>query len=92
MGYQSEPELERELLAKLVSVGYENIQIQDEEALNKNFKIQLEKYNEIELTPKEFENILLHLNKGTIFEKSELLRDKYELKREKGTIYVSFKR
>ena len=98
MGCQSEARLEKEMIDKLIGQGYENIVIKDEKDLNKNFKLQLEKlnreeldrYNKKEFTEDEFNKILIYLNNGTLFKKSEILRDKYELKNENETIYIKF--
>ena len=97
MTYQSENMLEENFIEKLIKQGYESVKIKDETELNKNFKIQLEKlnieelnrYNKTEFSDEEFNKILLYLDKGTLFKKSELLRDKYELKNDNETIYRS---
>lgn len=90
MVLQSEAMLEKNLITRLEEQGYEYIEIKDEDELNKNFRKQLEKHNKVELTDEEFSRILLHIDKGSIFKKAEILRDKYELKRTDGTIYLEF--
>lgn len=90
MVLQSEAMLEKSLITRLEEQGYEYIGIKNEDELNRNFKKQLEKHNKVELTEEEFGRILLHLDKGSIFKKAEILRDKYELKRTDGTLYLEF--
>lgn len=42
------------------------------------------------MSEEELERILIHLDKGSIFRKAEILRDRYELKRDEGTEYIQF--
>ena len=87
----SEKELESNLLKQLSTQGYELIEVKDEDSLVKNFKEQLEKFNNIKLSQGEFCKILTHLAGGSIFEKSKKLRDKFELLNDKGEMrYISF--
>jgi len=91
MSTQSEAILEENLLKQLVSLGYEKIIIRDETELLANLKKQLEKHNKTTLDDVEFARILNHLNKGNVFEKAKILRDKYALVREDGTTkYIEF--
>lgn len=91
MNIQSEAILEENLLKQLVSLGYEKVIIRDEAELLSNLKKQLEKHNKITLDDVEFSRILNHLNKGNVFEKAKILRDKYALIREDGTTkYIEF--
>lgn len=87
---QSEAMLENELIERLKKNGYEFVKIVDEEGLKRNFKKQLENFNNIKLTDEEFGRIMAHMDKGNVFRKAQILRDKYELEREDGTIYISF--
>lgn len=87
----SEKELEKNLIEQLSSQGYEVINIKNEEDLVANFKIQLEKFNNIKLSNSEFKKIQVHLAGGSIFEKAKRLRDKFELMTDKGEMkYISF--
>lgn len=91
MSTQSEAILEENLLKQLVSLGYEKVLIRDEAELLANLKAQLERHNKITLDDMEFSRILNHLNKGNVFEKAKILRDKFALTREDGTIkYIEF--
>lgn len=91
MSRQSEAVLEDNLVKQLVGLGYESVTIKDEEALKSNLKFQLEKHNKVSLSDTEFERILNHLNKGNVFEKAKILRDKYALQKDDGeTTYIEF--
>jgi len=90
MATQSEASLEKALLDKLVDGGYEQINVHDENGLKINLKSQIEKFNKIELTDVEFNRILTFLEGGTIFDKAKKLRDRYELHRPEGTVYIQF--
>ncbi|NYB26461.1 MAG: type I restriction endonuclease subunit R [Methanobacteriaceae archaeon] len=90
MTTQSEAALEKALLDKLVDGGYERVSINDEKGLKDNLKSQIEKFNNIDLTTDEFNRILTFLEGGTIFDKAKKLRDRYELDRPEGTVYIQF--
>ncbi len=96
MTYQSESELEERLILQLIKQGYEKVKINNEDALKKNFRKQLNRFNEkklngVSLTDKEFNRILIHLEGKSIFKSSKLFRDKYVLEREDGTpVYIEF--
>lgn len=90
LNVESEAMLEEKFIEQLQSMGYERIKIKNEEQLNSNFKIQLEKLNEKELngkilTDEEFERILIYLDSGSVFDKADKLRDEYTIKRDDGT-------
>ena len=84
MSTQSEQQLEEQLVAKCVSLGYHLVRIEDESALLANFKTQLEKHNNITLSKSEFERILINISKGSIFEKAKTLREKQHIQRDDG--------
>ena len=89
--HQSEQTLEQNLIKQLKELGYTYVNIPDEDSLLSNLKTQLEKFNNIKLTEKEYKKILNHLNKGNVFERSKLLRDRYALKRDdETTTYIRF--
>ena len=56
--YQSEAELERNLISNLISQGYERIFVKSNKDLYKNLKIQLEKLNNISFSSSEWERFL----------------------------------
>ncbi|GAA0722244.1 type I restriction endonuclease subunit R [Aquimarina litoralis] len=91
MTAQSEAILENNLIKQLAQQGYERVLIKDEDSLLSNLKKQLEKVNNTIFTDKEFDAILNHLAKGTIFEKSKTLRSRFQLTCDDGeSIYLRF--
>ncbi|APW65266.1 deoxyribonuclease HsdR [Poseidonibacter parvus] len=91
MSKQSEAILEENLIKQLVANQYERVAIKDDKALESNLKSQLEKHNKTTITETEFKRILNHLNKGNIFEKAKILRDKFVLPCDDGTTkYIEF--
>ena len=85
MSKQSEAILENNLIKQLVSLEYAPVKIKDDTALESNLKTQLEKHNKITISDTEFKRILNHLNKGNVFEKAKILRDKFVLPLDDGT-------
>jgi len=91
MTTQSEQALENQLLTQLKKMKYEFVSVPDENALLVNLKKQLEKHNKITLTDQEFDRVLNHLNKGGIYDRAKILRDKMRLVRDDGTnAYIEF--
>lgn len=96
MTYQTEQELEELLIKQLISQGYDQVFIKDEEDLKSNFRKVLFEYNrerlkDIPFTDKEFNRILIHLEGKSTFTSSKLFRDKFILEREDGTsVYIEF--
>lgn len=96
MTYQSEYELEMQLIKQLETQGYIKVSIDDEDALKANFRKMLfehnkEKLNNTPFTDKEFNRILIHLEGKSIYNSSKLFRDKFVLEREDGTeVYLEF--
>ncbi|NCE77588.1 type I restriction endonuclease subunit R [Turicibacter sp. TS3] len=96
MSYQSEAELEKQLIAQLCDLGYEKVSIADEEQLVANFRKQLSLHNEsklggVPLTDKEFERVMRHVEGKSVFQSVKILRDKFVLEREDGSeIYLEF--
>ena len=92
MGRQSEQILEEELIIQLQKLGYKYITIVDEKALLVNLKNQLEKHNHIQFSNNEFEKVLNILNKGSVFEKAKILREKkHHILRDNGdNLYFEF--
>ena len=91
MATQPEAVLEAKLIEQLVSLEYERVAVVNEDALLTNLKRQLEKHNKTSFSDSEFKRITNHLNKGTVFEKAKILRDKFALQCDDGnTRYVEF--
>lgn len=76
MNAQPEQLLENGLIDQLQSLGYESITLKDEADLVQNFKRQIEKHNKVELAEAEFNQIMLYINKGNIFERAKTLRSR----------------
>ena len=81
MSYQSEAQLENNLIKQLVEQGFNKVNIVDEEGLKNNFRHQIEEHNKSKLngqplTDKEFERILRHIEGKTVFKSAMILRDK----------------
>lgn len=91
MTTQAEQILENNLVKQLIALGYGFVVIKDEADLLANLKTQLEKHNQTTFTDKEFDRILNHLNKGNVFERAKILRDKMHLARDNGeSFYIEF--
>jgi len=75
----------------LTGLGYDYVQIQNEDGVRANLQAQLGKFNHTTFSDKEFGAILNHLAKGNVFEKAKTLRDRFHLSRDDGTsFYVRF--
>lgn len=91
MATQTERQLEDNLVNHLVELGYAAVTIADENDLLANLKTQLEIHNKITLTENEFSRVLNHLDKGNVFERAHILRDKMQLTKDNGeNIYIEF--
>ncbi|WP_394749329.1 type I restriction endonuclease subunit R [Spongiimicrobium salis] len=91
MTTQTEQILENNLVAQLESLGYDRAIIKDESDLYSNLKGQLEKHNKVALSDKEFEQVLNHLNRGNVFERAKILRDKFQYTKDDGSAgYLEF--
>ena len=91
MSHQSEASLEEELIKQLEGQDFEYVNVKNMSDLEKNLKEQLEILNKTEFSEKEFNRILLHLDRGSIFDKALRLRDHFELTRDDNTIsYIKF--
>lgn len=90
MSYQSEAQLEKNLIEQLVHQGYERVTIDDYDAILKNFKLQLNRFNEKKLngqplTDPEFSRFLTQIDGKSIFDSAKILRDKQVFQRDDGT-------
>lgn len=90
MGYQSEAQLEEQLIEQLKNQNYDRVIIEDENALLENFKVQFETFNKTalegkSLTEKEWERVFNHIKGKSIFESAKILRDKFTIERDDGT-------
>lgn len=96
MTTQSEQTLENDLITQLVEQGYEKVVVPDNDTLLANLKTQLEKHNSAKLggvpfSDAEFKRVLNHLDKGNVFDRAKILRDKMHLVRDDGeSVYIEF--
>lgn len=84
MTTQPEQILEDILVEQLVKLGYESVSVHDEATLLQNLKKQLELHNKLELSENDFKQILNFINKGNVFERSKILRDRVPYTNAKG--------
>lgn len=84
MNYQSEQQLEDNLIAQLSEQGFTRVILKDNAALEVNLKQQLEKVNDCTLSDTEFTQILGKLGKGNIFAKAKILRDQLDITLDNG--------
>lgn len=90
MSYQSEAQLEQQLIEQLQNQNYNAVSLPDYDALLDNFKEQFEAFNSAKLdgkplSSKEWERVLNYINGKSIFESAKLLRDKFVLERDDGS-------
>ena len=83
MTTQPEQILENNLVTQIEKLGYKKVVIRDENDLLANLKIQLEKHNKVQLSENDFKQILNFINKGNIFERAKILRDRVPYTNEK---------
>ena len=78
--YQSEAELERELIGNLVSQGYERVKFTTSEELYGNLKVQIERLNNVSFSKSEWERFLteyLDCPKDGMVEKTRKIQEDY---------------
>ena len=91
MAYQSEQELENNLVAQLVKGNFEKAVITDVKSLRTNLKKQLSKLNDFDISDNELKQIRNALAKGNVFDKAKTLRDRLQINKDDGTVgYVRF--
>ena len=84
MTSQPEQILENNLVTQLEKLGYKKVVIRDENDLLANLKSQLEKHNKVQLSHDDFKQILNFINKGNVFERAKILRDRVPYTNVKG--------
>ena len=82
MATESEQTLENNLIKQLVGLSYSPVVIADEADLFANLQTQIEALNNVSLSATEFKQVLNQLDKGTILEKAEILRDRMRIDRD----------
>lgn len=89
--YESESRLEDRMLDQLEKQGYQKVNIDDVNSLEKNFRKQVNKHNLIELkgkelSDKEFERLMVKISGKGVFQSAKELRQKQDIQRDDGTI------
>ena len=84
MTTQPEQILENNLINQLEKLGYDKIVVRDENDLLQNLKLQLEKHNKVQFSNAEFKQILNFINKGNVFERAKILRDRVPYTNDNG--------
>ena len=84
MTIQPEQHLENNLISQLEKMGYKKVVIRNEEELLSNLKSQLEIHNKVKLDEKDFKQILTYINKGNIFQRAHVLRERIPYVNELG--------
>ncbi|MBF4986424.1 type I restriction endonuclease subunit R, partial [Nonlabens mediterrranea] len=84
MTTQPEQILENNLVTQLVALGYKKVEIVDEVSMLSNLKAQLEKHNKVTLSEQDFKQVLNYINKGSIFDRAKILRDRVPYVNDKG--------
>lgn len=89
MGIQVELELENNLIQQLEGLGYERIHLRTEKTLLDNLRLQIQKLNQLSkpFSEQEWKQVWHYLTKETsVFGKAQLLRDRFPLKFDDGTV------
>lgn len=95
MSYQSEAELEKQLIEDLSKRKFESVRIPDIKGLEDNFRKILNVFNkgvleDKELSDKEFERVMIEINGKSVFQSAKKLRQKFTIERDDGTtLYLS---
>ena len=84
MTTQPEQILENNLVTQLEKLGYIKVVIKEEKDLLANLKSQLEIHNKTTLSDSDFKQILNFINKGNVFERAKILRDRVPYTNDKG--------
>ncbi|MCQ2473897.1 MAG: type I restriction endonuclease subunit R [Saccharofermentans sp.] len=100
MGTISEYKVEELFIERLKSIGYEYADLKCYEDVLKNFRKQLcklnadkliEKKGSADISDKEFERLMIHVDNKSVYESAKILRDKYILQLDNGkTVYLDF--
>lgn len=89
--YQSEAQLEADLVKRLIGLGYAPVKLPDMNAVRANLRAQLGQHNGVTLSDGEFAKVLNHLDKGNVFDKAKILHGRMQLTRDDGSsLYLQF--
>ncbi|OCN06310.1 restriction endonuclease subunit R [Erysipelotrichaceae bacterium MTC7] len=91
MGYQSEAQLEEQLVERLVNMGYERVNVKDEVSLIHNFRTQLNKHNKDrlknrDLSDSEFDRLMQLISNKGVYDSAKILRNLQNITRDDGTV------
>ena len=92
--YQSEAELERNLIDQMIADGYEYVEISNTDELYENFRKQISKHNinelkDKELSKSEFEKLCLKIEGKTENMSARLLRELIDIQRDDNSkVYI----
>lgn len=89
--YESESKLEDRMIDQLKKQGYQYIEINDVNELEKNFREQVNLHNRGELnskdlSDKEFERLMVKISGKGVFQSAKELRQKQDIQRDDGSI------
>ena len=89
--YESESKLEDRMIDQLKKQGYQYVEINDVNELEKNFREQVNLHNRGELnykdlSDKEFERLMVKISGKGIFQSAKELRQKQDIQRDDGSI------
>jgi type I restriction enzyme R subunit len=91
MTTQTEAQVEEKFLNQLAGQGFERVMLVDASGMLDNLRLQLEAFNGLTFSDREFTSVLNHLGKGGTFDKAETLRDRFQLTREGGeSVWIQF--
>lgn len=92
MSVQSEAQLEHELIEQLKQLGYQQVEVKDENQLLSNLKIQVERANDISaFSANEWAQVLNHLKAGNNFNCAKVLRNRFPVTFDDGsTRHIDF--
>lgn len=90
-GYESEKNLEDNLIKQLIADHYEYVEIKDIDDLHANFRKQINKHNSKrlnghELTDKEFERLLIKIQGKGVYGSAKTLRSLQDILMDDGTV------
>lgn len=91
MSYQSELQLENNMIVQLENQGWKRIVLEDYDALEINFREQFNRFNRrvlngTPLSDDEFRAVRAHISNRGVFESAKILRDAQLLTRDDGTV------
>ena len=89
--YESESRLEDRMIEQLKKQGYQYVEINDVEELERNFREQINILNKSELkskdlSDKEFEKLMIKISGKGVFQSAKELRQKQDIQRDDGSV------